>query len=78
MLKLRTGDINITTNKKENEQPQQPAITINYSMKLKTLRTDKNHYVIYISFIPLLTNSCNKLSILIITNHICDYYCGMS
>ncbi len=22
--KLRTGDINITTNKKENEQPQQP------------------------------------------------------
>jgi len=23
-IKLRTGDINITTNKKENEQPQQP------------------------------------------------------
>jgi len=24
VLKLKTGDINITTNKKENEQPQQP------------------------------------------------------
>lgn len=24
VLKLKTGDINITTNKKDNEQPQQP------------------------------------------------------